>query len=85
MLLPVIIVAKNLYLVKRRKSAHPVRKAIRVAIRFLAVNWRGVVVVAVVDASDVLLLEDWTLLNPAVCPWMTLRSCSDVGVGAQVV
>ena len=38
MLFPVIIVAKNLYFVNNRKSAHPVMNAINVATRFFALN-----------------------------------------------
>lgn len=38
MLFPVIIVAKNLYFVNSRKSAHPVMKAMNVATRFFALN-----------------------------------------------
>lgn len=46
MLFPVIIVAKNLYFVNSRKSAHPVMKAMNVATRFFALNCLADVAVA---------------------------------------
>lgn len=46
MLFPVIIVAKNLYFVNSRKSAHPVMNAINVATRFFALNCLADVAVA---------------------------------------
>ena len=64
MLLPVIIVAKNLYLVNNRKSAHPVMNAINVATRFFALNRPGDVAAALkADVFDgTFEMKDLTLL-----------------------
>ncbi len=50
MLFPVIIVAKNLYFVNSRKSAHPVMNAINVATRFFALNCLADVVAVALNA-----------------------------------
>jgi len=54
--LPVIIVAKKLYFFINSKSAHPVRNAIRIAVRFLYVNIRSSETVVLLNDKDAILL-----------------------------